>query len=81
MIDSEGEPVVMDFGLAIAHEEDARLTHAGVFVGTPAYMAPEQTWDDDKAVGTWSDIYSLGAILYELLCGRNVLSRERVPRD
>lgn len=73
IIDRENEPVIMDFGLAQrANEDDARLTKAGGFVGTPLYMAPEQTLEDDAQVGPWSDVYSLGAILYELLTGRTV---------
>lgn len=73
IIDRENEPVIMDFGLAHhTNENDARLTKAGGFVGTPLYMAPEQTLEDDEQVGPWSDVYSLGAILYELLTGRTV---------
>lgn len=69
MLDKKHEPVIMDFGLALLvdREEEARLTHSGVIVGSPAYMSPEQVSGDPNAVGPQSDIYSLGVILYELL--------------
>lgn len=73
MIDREGEPIVMDFGLAwMVHETDARVTQSGAIIGTPAYMSPEQAKGDPDEIGTASDIYSLGAILYELLAGRPI---------
>src|SRR5947209_1013353 len=66
-----GEPVVLDFGLASrAGAGDARLTRTGAIMGTPAYMPPEQAMGDARAMGPCCDIYSLGAILYELLTGR-----------
>lgn len=72
MIDAEGEPVVMDFGLALHTDEvgPSRLTQDGAIVGTPAYMAPEQIDRELAAVGPASDIYSLGVLFYELLTGR-----------
>ncbi|MFM9960236.1 MAG: SUMF1/EgtB/PvdO family nonheme iron enzyme [Planctomycetaceae bacterium] len=75
MIDRTGEPILMDFGLAwMAHEADARVTQSGAIVGTPAYMSPEQAEADHEKVGTASDIYSLGAILYVLLAGQPIHS-------
>ena len=66
-----GDPVVTDFGLALRlHADDPRLTHSGVVVGTPLYMAPEQFQGDPEALGPTCDIYSLGVIFYELLTGR-----------
>jgi predicted Ser/Thr protein kinase len=67
IIDGEGEPVVMDFGLArIAG--DIRDTKAGAIIGSPAYMAPEQI--AGKEVGPAADVYALGVALFELLAGR-----------
>ena len=70
MIDVRGEPIVMDFGLACQLEDDeARLSHDELMVGTPAYMSPEQI-DHRAPLGPASDIYSLGVVLYELLTQR-----------
>ncbi len=75
MFDRSGEPILMDFGLAwMVHEADSRMTQSGAIVGTPAYMAPEQAAGETDKVGAASDIYSLGAILYELLTGRPIYS-------
>src|SRR5688572_7335273 len=72
MIDLAGEPHVMDFGLAKFLDDPKRLmlTKDGSFLGTPYYMAPEQIRGEARLVGPRSDIYSLGVILYEILCGR-----------
>ncbi len=71
MIDRRGEPVVMDFGLARRVEApDATQTQQGAVLGTPVYMPPEQAAGEVDAVGPPSDVYSLGAVLYELLAGR-----------
>jgi serine/threonine protein kinase len=71
MINQQGEPIVMDFGLALLAESDhdARITHCGTLIGSPAYMSPEQTTGDPTAIGPGSDIYSLGVLFYEMLCG------------
>lgn len=67
----EGEPVILDFGLArlLASPEDLRLSRDGVFIGTPHYASPEQAAHTPNAVGKASDIYNLGVLLYELLTG------------
>jgi len=71
MIDERGEPVIMDFGLARRVKSDeAQLTHEGQILGTPAYMPPEQARGEIEKIGPASDIFSLGTILYELLCGQ-----------
>jgi serine/threonine protein kinase len=70
LIDADGQPHITDFGLARRLEGDSNLTHSGAIVGTPAYMAPEQAAGRRDACTTAVDIYSLGAILYELLAGR-----------
>jgi WD40 repeat protein/tRNA A-37 threonylcarbamoyl transferase component Bud32 len=71
MLDSEGEPVLMDFGLAYREQTDElRLTKSGMIVGSPAYMSPEQLDGDPEKIGAASDIYSLGVVLYEMLTGK-----------
>ena len=70
----DARPVVLDFGIArlITGEERPREfeTRTGQLVGTPQYMSPEQVQAESAGVGTPSDVYSLGVILYELLTGR-----------
>ncbi len=91
LLDAAGQPFVTDFGLAKRVESDACLTQSGAIVGTAAYMAPEQA-RAEKHLTTAVDVYSLGAILYELLTRRplfqaetqldtllQVLEREPVP--
>jgi serine/threonine protein kinase len=70
MVDPDGEPVVMDFGLARRFDEDVHLTTPGRLLGTPAYMSPEQVDGDPKKIGPATDVYSLGVILYQMLTGR-----------
>ena len=70
MIDGDGEPVVMDFGLARRVDDDVRLTTPGSILGTAAYMSPEQVDGDLEALGPATDVYSLGVVFYELLPGR-----------
>ncbi len=72
IIDECNEPILMDFGLAYSDSEDSRMTKFGAILGTPAYMAPEQLHGASHLVGPHSDIYALGAILYELLTGSTV---------
>ena len=65
----DGSMVVLDFGLATAREADApSLTRTGDLLGTPLYMAPEQAHGAENG-NARSDVYSLGAVLYECLCG------------
>jgi len=67
MIDREGDVRIMDFG--IAHSRSTKdITGAGVMIGTPEYMSPEQT--EAKEVDQRSDIYALGVILYEMVTGK-----------
>ncbi|HVV74313.1 MAG TPA: serine/threonine-protein kinase, partial [Verrucomicrobiae bacterium] len=75
ILDSAGSPHVTDFGLAKRVESDSSLTLSGEVLGTPAYMAPEQAAVTDGQMTTAADIYSLGAILYELLTGQPPFGR------
>jgi serine/threonine protein kinase len=68
LVDGEGNPHLTDFGLAKVTDSDANLTATKSIIGTPAYMSPEQASSLECAPAT--DIYSLGAILYELLAGK-----------
>lgn len=68
MVDEKGTPLLMDFGLARLRESEAKLTHDKTVLGTPAYMPPEQAAGRHSEVGPLSDQYSLGVVLYELLC-------------
>ncbi|MDH5769035.1 MAG: serine/threonine protein kinase, partial [Nitrospirota bacterium] len=67
MIDKEGNVRIMDFGIARSLEAKG-ITGAGVMIGTPEYMSPEQV--EGKEVDQRSDIYSLGIILYEMVTGK-----------
>src|SRR5262249_28068787 len=62
-------PKIADFGLA-KQIDAAELTHSGDILGTPSYMAPEQTEGHTQGIGLAVDVYGLGAILYEMLTGR-----------
>jgi hypothetical protein len=66
----EGTPKITDFGLAKHLDNSDGPTRSGAVMGTPSYMAPEQAGDRAKTIGPHTDVYALGAILYELLTGR-----------
>ncbi len=71
VIDDQGDPHVMDFGLAKQTlTESNSLTHTGAILGTPSYMSPEQAAGGGEPPGPGSDIFSLGTILYQTLTGR-----------
>src|SRR5262249_33995394 len=70
LIDQDDRPRVTDFGLARQVEGGQKLTGTGQVLGTPSYMPPEQATGAHEAVGPGSDVYGLGAVLYELLTGR-----------
>jgi serine/threonine-protein kinase len=68
LLTKDGSTLVADFGIARAVAGDERLTQTGMAIGTPAYMSPEQA-SGDKGVDERTDVYSLGAVLYEMLAG------------
>jgi serine/threonine protein kinase/WD40 repeat protein/tetratricopeptide (TPR) repeat protein len=70
LLTADGEPKVTDFGLAKQLDTDSGITQSGQVLGTPSYMAPEQAYGRHDQVGPLTDVYSLGAILYEMLTGR-----------
>jgi tRNA A-37 threonylcarbamoyl transferase component Bud32 len=67
MIDTAGEPHLMDFGLARREVGEITVTTDGQILGTPAYMSPEQAQGDSHTADRRSDVYSLGVILFQLL--------------
>ncbi len=69
LLDPDGQPHLMDFGLAKRETDDPPETVEGQVLGTPAYMAPEQARGESNRVDGRSDVYSLGVVLYELLTG------------
>jgi WD40 repeat protein len=79
LFDEQNHPYVSDFGLAKLANADADLTRSVDFLGTPHYVAPEVATRSARQATTASDIYSLGAILYELLVGRPPFEAESIP--
>jgi hypothetical protein len=69
MLDTDGRPHLMDFGLAKRETDEPPETVEGQVLGTPAYMSPEQARGESRRVDGRSDVYSLGVVLYELLTG------------
>lgn len=78
LVDAEGRPKIIDFGIARSTDIDLAVTtmhtNEGAVLGTLAYMSPEQCSGESMHVDTTSDVYSLGVVLYELLC-------EQLPYD
>ncbi|MGZ7031037.1 MAG: serine/threonine-protein kinase, partial [Thermoanaerobaculia bacterium] len=68
LIDHRGEIKLMDFGIARMAEAPEAMTQAGLIVGTPHYMSPEQV--QGKQLDSRSDVYSVGVLMYEMLVGR-----------
>lgn len=69
LIDRDNQPHLTDFGIAKRDGSEITMTVEGAILGTPAYMSPEQAKGESRSVDGRSDIYSLGVILYELVCG------------
>src|SRR5437868_15395165 len=70
LLDAKGEPQLTDFGLARLVESESSVTQTLDVLGTPSYMAPEQAMGNNAAVSSVTDIYGLGAVLYQLLTGQ-----------
>src|SRR5205809_272623 len=69
LLDAKGEPHLTDFGLARLVETESTVTRTMEVLGTPSYMAPEQAIGNNARVGRATDVYGLGAVLYQLLTG------------
>jgi len=78
LLDQHGSPYLTDFGLARRTGADSSLSGSGTILGTPSYMAPEQATGSRAWLGPATDVYGLGAILYELLAGRPPFRAETV---
>src|SRR5215211_6377476 len=70
LLDANGEPHLTDFGLARLLETESSITHTLDVLGTPSYMAPEQAVGNNAGVNSATDVYGLGAVLYQLLTGQ-----------
>ncbi|MCB1560127.1 MAG: serine/threonine protein kinase, partial [Xanthomonadales bacterium] len=83
LVNQDGKPKVIDFGVARAVEEDGptrtRMTCAGELVGTLQYMSPEQCTENADAIDIRSDVYSLGLVLFELLTGERPYELSQTP--
>lgn len=71
-------PLITDFGLAKFLGDDSSQTHSSSIVGTPSYMSPEQASGENSQIGTATDVYALGAILFELLTGKSPFNEDTV---
>src|SRR5206468_8871743 len=70
LLDVKGEPLLTDFGLARLAESESSITRTLEVMGTPSYMAPEQAVGNNAAISSATDVYGLGAVIYQLLTGQ-----------
>jgi serine/threonine protein kinase/Tfp pilus assembly protein PilF len=70
LLDAKGEPHLTDFGLARLVESESTVTRTMEVLGTPSYMAPEQAVGNNAGISSITDVYGLGAVLYQLLTGQ-----------
>ena len=70
LLTADGAVKIADFGLAKRTDRESDQTRTGAIMGTPSYMAPEQAAGRTNEIDARTDVYALGAILYELLTGR-----------
>ena len=70
LVDMDGNPQITDFGLAKRLDSGTKFTQTGSAIGTPAYMSPEQAAGESNRIDQRSDVYSLGAVLFELVTGQ-----------
>ena len=80
LLDQNGEPHLTDFGLARLVETESTITRTREALGTPSYMAPEQAVGNNAAVSSATDVYGLGAVLYQLLTGHPPLPEGQPTR-
>ncbi|HVX61077.1 MAG TPA: serine/threonine-protein kinase [Pirellulales bacterium] len=78
LLDADARPYIADFGVARRTDVSARLTRGGQILGTPCYISPEQAAGETDEIGPAADIYSLGAVLYEMLTGRPPFECHRI---
>jgi tetratricopeptide (TPR) repeat protein len=83
VVDAQGTPKIIDFGVARATDSDLAVTtlqtDVGELIGTLQYMSPEQCEADPHDIDTRSDVYALGVVLYEMLCGQLPYDLARLP--